>query len=209
MKRMYTWFYTCTSNEIYVIAVDSVCAINLPGNVISSRIGCSSFSLKQRRVSVTTRLSKILSASSILEILKVCFFLIFFFAFSTYRCIFPYVSGPTAANCCKSDGECNKKTTTSSPLPSCLHWNMFFILPGGKSEQSLCFSPNSFLFPSHCNFFTTWNQDLLTHLKRHQLRNVVGSQKKYLFALSENHLWICPKSYSAFSSRYLKAQQTW
>ena len=34
-------------------------------------------SLKQRRVSVTTRLSKILSASSILEVLKVSFFLIF------------------------------------------------------------------------------------------------------------------------------------
>ena len=122
-------------------------------------------SLKQRRVSVTTRLSKILSASSILEVLKVRFFLIFFFAFFTVRCIFPYVSGPTAANCCKSDGECNKKTTTNSPFPSLPSLEYVFIPPGGKSEREwkklkphcskFMFSPYSFLFPSHCSFFTT------------------------------------------------------
>ena len=175
---MYTCFL-CISNVIYVIAVDSVCAINLPGNVISSRIGCPFlFSLKQRRVSVTTRLSKILSASSILEVLKIRFFLIFFFAFSTHRCIFPYVSGPTAANCCKSDGECNKKTTTNSPFPSLPSVEYVFHSPRwksepewGKTKASLC---EVYIFPlivffflviSHCSFFTSWNQDLLTHLK--------------------------------------------
>ena len=115
-----------------------------------------------------------------------------------------------------------RKPPQTVPSLPYLQWNMFLFSKVEKVRQNeeklkhhcakFTFSPLIvfiFFVISHCSFFTTWNQDLLTHLKRHQLRNVVGSQKKYLFALSENHSWICPKSYSAFSSRYLKAQLTW
>ena len=125
-------------------------------------------SLKQRRVSVTTRLSKILSASSILEVLKVSFFLIFSSIFppiDVYFHMFQVLLRQIVVNL--TENAIRKPPQTVPSLPY-LQWNMFFILPGEKVSQSeeklkhhcakFIFSPLIvffFLVISHCSFFTS------------------------------------------------------
>ena len=125
-------------------------------------------SLKQRRVSVTTRLSKILSASSILEVLKVSFFLIFSSLFppiDVYFHMFQVLLRQIVVNL--TENAIRKPPQTVPSLPY-LQWNMFLFSKVEKVRQNeeklkhhcakFIFSPLIvffFLVISHCSFFTS------------------------------------------------------
>ena len=178
MKRMYTCFL-CTSNVIYVIAVDSVCAINLPGNVISSRIGCSSFSLSNRGGSQSQQgWAKYCLPTQFWKSWKYVFSWFFSSPFpptDVYFHMFQVLLRQIVVNL--TENAIRKPPQTVPSLPY-LQWNMFLFSKVEKVRQNeeklkhhcakFTFSPLIvfiFFVISHCSFFTSWNQDLLTHLK--------------------------------------------